>query len=103
VLGRSIVRPRRIVCPVGIKTGFQPAQSSQKNSLTHGFRACRSCVKELSLVLFGCTSAEQLPAAAHTDLQHCCTQPKTTSPLRCALTDVDLRDAGPARRPSAER
>ena len=31
MLGRSIVRPRRIVCPVGIKTGFQPAQSSQKN------------------------------------------------------------------------
>ena len=23
MLGRSIVRPRRIVCPVGIKTGFQ--------------------------------------------------------------------------------
>ena len=31
MLGRSIVRPRRIVCPVGIKTGFQPAQISQKN------------------------------------------------------------------------
>ena len=83
--------------PRGHQNRFRSAsQSSQKNSLTHGFRACRSCVKELSLVLFGCTSAEQLPAAAHTDLQHCCTQPKTTSPLRCALTDVDLRDAGPA-------
>jgi hypothetical protein len=75
MLGRSIVRPRRIVCPVGIKTGFQPAQQP-KTGRTDGFSACRSCVKELSLVLFGCISAEQLPAAAHTDLQHCCTQQK---------------------------